>query len=73
MMWFIRDADNGEIQVTLLEVLDQVDLVWSVTVLVWYAVADPEGGGGRGFKYPPSEVFFFFRLSVYENSHGPGP
>ena len=37
------------------------------------SVADPEGRF-RGFKPPPSEVFFFFFcLSVYENSHGPGP
>ena len=28
------------------------------------------GGGGRGFN-PPPEVFFC--LSLYENSHGPGP
>ena len=35
------------------------------------AVADPEGRGFRGFK-PPFRVFFF-GLSVYENSHGPGP
>ena len=35
------------------------------------AVADLEGGGLGGLT-PPSEVFFFC-LSVYENSHGPGP
>ena len=39
-------------------------------------VADPEGGGGLGGLNPPpfTGVFsFFFCLSVYENSHGPGP
>ena len=37
------------------------------------AVADP-GGGVRGFKPPLQRlVFVFFCLSVYENSHGPGP
>ena len=34
------------------------------------AVADPEGG--LGGLTPPSEGFFFC-LSVYENSQGPGP
>ena len=35
-------------------------------------VADPEGGGVGGLN-PHLQTFFFFRLSVYENSHGPGP
>ena len=43
----------------------------SVSTLIGIAVADPEGGF-RGFN-PPSEVVLFFCLSVYENSHGPGP
>ena len=30
-------------------------------------------GGGVGGLNPPSEFFCFFGLSVYENSHGPGP
>ena len=30
------------------------------------------GGWVRGVNPPPSEVFFFFCLSVYENSRGPG-
>ena len=30
------------------------------------------GGGVGGLTPPPSEVVFFC-LSVYENSHGPGP
>ena len=39
---------------------------------VCYSVADPEGG--LGGLNPPSEVVLgFFCLSVYENSHGPGP
>ena len=53
-------------------VLTFTEQIWPESCI---AVADPEGGGGvRGFKPPPSEVVsFFFCLSVYENSHGPGP
>ena len=38
------------------------------------SIADPEGGF-RGFNPPPFRGFssLFFCLSVYENSHGPGP
>ena len=59
-----------------------IALLSTVPVCIWLLhtcipVADPEGGGGgRGFNPPLSEVFFvfcFFCLSVYENSHGPGP
>ena len=42
-----------------------------VCVCVCVSVADPEGGGVGGLN-PPFRVFFF-GLSVYENSHGPGP
>ena len=30
-------------------------------------------GGFRRFNPPPLQRGFFFCLSVYENSHGPGP
>ena len=36
-------------------------------------VADPEGGLGGLTPPLQSFFFFFFCLSVYENSHGPGP
>ena len=41
----------------------------------WVLVGSSEsrGGGGVGGLNPPSEVVGFFCLSVYENSHGPGP
>ena len=48
-------------------------MYFCVYVCVCVSVADPEGGGGGvGGLNPPFRVFFW-GLSVYENSHGPGP
>ena len=49
--------------------------VYTHPIIHIISVADPEGGGGvRGFNPPPFRgVFVVVCLSVYENSHGPGP
>ena len=41
-------------------------------ILYVCTVADPEGGGLGGLNPSFRGCFFFFCLSVYENSHGPG-